>query len=548
MDHLALARRYRPRRFADVVGQRHVADTLRSAVARGRVGHAYLFCGPRGTGKTTLARVLAMALNCPQRTAEGEPCGVCDSCERIWAGRASLDVVEIDAASNRGVDDARELRERAQYAPSDEGRHKVYIVDEAHMLTREAWNALLKILEEPPPRVHFVFATTEPQRIQQSAPPILSRCQRFDFRRIAERELVTRLQEILSAEGVAAEEEALRLLARRADGGLRDALSALDQVLAFAVPPITVDAVRSALGWVDEEWYCALLEAIADRDAVATLRLLGRAQDEGMDWVEFYRGWLEALRSLLARRLGEDAPPARADLEARWRALTDRFVVGDLLRLLHQSVALDVDGQLRRSAQPRVLLEILFVGAAFLDRTVELADVLAALGGPPPPASPDPRPAETPAAVDPTDAPLGAAPAEAAPRPVASSTPRRPAVSAVPDWWADALAEAGLGDAPWTRHLRVRHDGPRVVVELPPGWPLRPELAATASARRALERALRARLGAEVRLEVETTTTQPRPADVDPRAQRRRQLAARAQQEPLLARAVEEWELEPTEE
>ena len=276
-----MARRYRPRRFADVVGQRHVADTLRSAVARGRVGHAYLFCGPRGTGKTTLARVLAMALNCPQRTAEGEPCGVCDSCERIWAGRASLDVVEIDAASNRGVDDARELRERAQYAPSDEGRHKVYIVDEAHMLTREAWNALLKILEEPPPRVHFVFATTEPQRIQQSAPPILSRCQRFDFRRIAERELVTRLQEILSAEGVAAEEEALRLLARRADGGLRDALSALDQVLAFAVPPITVDAVRSALGWVDEEWYCALLEAIADRDAVATLRLLGRAQDEG---------------------------------------------------------------------------------------------------------------------------------------------------------------------------------------------------------------------------------------------------------------------------
>src|SRR4051794_41292627 len=199
---IALARRYRPKRFADLLVQDHVAAVLRGAVARGRVGHGYLLTGPRGVGKTTAARILAMALNCPNRDPSGDPCGECDNCARIWNGSANLDVVEIDAASNRGVDDARDLRERAMYAASQAGHHKVYIVDEAHMLTREAWNALLKILEEPPPGVVFVFATTEPQKIAQAAAPILSRLQRFDLKRIGPAEIRERLAEVLRSEGV----------------------------------------------------------------------------------------------------------------------------------------------------------------------------------------------------------------------------------------------------------------------------------------------------------------------------------------------------------
>ena len=448
---LSLARKYRPKTFADVAVQSHVSNTLRGAIARDRVAHGYLLCGPRGVGKTTLARVLAMALNCERRVESegaadggaagagaGEPCGECSSCQRIWSGAASLDVVEIDAASNRGVDDARDLRERAMYAPSGESRYKVYIVDEAHMLTREAWNALLKILEEPPPRVVFVFATTEPQKIAQMAAPVLSRLQRFDFKRIGPADVRARLSQVLGIEGVEWEPDALGLIARAADGSMRDALSLTDQALSLGDGRLTADRVREALGLVAEDEYLAILDHVAAGRAADVFPTVGRLVDAGADLGGFLSGLADLLRAELALALGGDAPEISERAREALRGSAGRFTPGDLLRML--TAVTELEPRFRKSAQQQILLETLLVRFALMDRTVSLEEVLRGLGAPREDdgeegrgmagRNPPPRPSPTsPAPTPPARSSSSATQSKAAPRSGHSPSPDARAVA-----------------------------------------------------------------------------------------------------------------------
>jgi DNA polymerase-3 subunit gamma/tau len=442
---IALARRYRPKRFADLLVQDHVAAVLRGAVARGRVGHGYLLTGPRGVGKTTAARILAMALNCPNRDPSGDPCGECENCLRIWNGSANLDVVEIDAASNRGVDDARELRERAMYAASQAGHHKVYIVDEAHMLTREAWNALLKILEEPPPGVVFVFATTEPQKIAATAAPVLSRLQRFDFRRIGPAAIRARLRAVLDAEGIAADDDALTLIARHADGGMRDALSVLDQCLSLGEGAVTAARVREVLGLVGDELFAETLALLADRNPAGVFPLIDRLVDAGADLVEFMGGTGEALRALLMLQLGGTPEGLTEALRQSLDRYRDRLSPGDLVRMLR--LLTDSEAAVRRSGNPRLVVETLLLRWTMMDRTVDLEAVLA--GAAPPPASGSP--ATSPASARrPASglAPLPAsAPADPSPgREASTASPMTGAAPSAPSPGAGAAALAAAAD------------------------------------------------------------------------------------------------------
>jgi DNA polymerase-3 subunit gamma/tau len=377
MSHQPLALKYRPATFGDVISQEHVTRTLRNALEQGRVAHAYLFAGPRGSGKTTTARLLAKALNC-ERGITGEPCGACENCRAIAAGR-SLDVIEIDAASNRGIDDIKELRETVKYAAA-QGRYKVYIVDEVHQLSRDAFNAFLKTLEEPPRNVVFVLATTEPHKIPAT---ILSRTQRFDFRPIPLAAIRGRLHDIAAREAIALDDAAEFAIAKKADGSLRDALSLLDQMVAFGGEGVDLDALRRLIGVPDEERYLELTRTVAAGDARGALAFARELRASGYDLEAFYEGLLEHLRNLLLFALGEGE--ALAEVPERYHAAYRETGAGmgaeDLLRIL--TVATDEEQTFRRSSQQGLVLEVLLVRLALLDRTADLDRLLAGAGSGP---------------------------------------------------------------------------------------------------------------------------------------------------------------------
>ena len=376
MTYQVIARKWRPQTFADLVGQTHVTETLQNAIRNNRVAHAYIFSGARGVGKTTAARILAKALNCIKGPT-AEPCGVCDSCKEIAAGN-SLDVIEIDAASNRGIDQIRELREMVRYAPAA-ARHKVVILDEAHMLTGEASNALLKTLEEPPDRVIFVMATTQPEDLEDT---IRSRSQHFHFRALTFLEISRRLEHIAKQEKLKIDEGALSVIARMAEGSMRDSLSLLEQARAYCGEEITDNEVRELLGVVPEDALSELVEAIRTQSADRAFGLVHTFQKEGRNLQHFCREAIRHMRNLLiARVCGADsdllaATPEQRPALAKAAAL---FSEEDLTRYFQ--ILLETDDDVRRKMDPRVHLEMGLLRLINAGRLAPLEELLAEAGG-----------------------------------------------------------------------------------------------------------------------------------------------------------------------
>jgi DNA polymerase-3 subunit gamma/tau len=348
MSYLVFARKWRPLTFDDVVGQEHVTGTLKKAIEKNRIAHAYIFSGTRGVGKTTTARILARALNCDKGPTP-DPCGICDSCKGVVSG-SSFDVLEIDGASNNSVDDIRQLRENVGYSAMG-GKYRIFVIDEVHMLSKAAFNALLKTLEEPPSGVIFIFATTEPQKIPAT---IHSRCQRYDFRRIVPEQILERLEKICTEEKISFEKAALMLIARKADGSMRDALSLLDQVCSYCPERLTEKEVRLVLGLVGMEVYARIMEAIAAKTPASALQVVQEVLYQGFDLHEFVVGLEEHLRNLLFSRipgaLESGGMVVEKAVAEQLRASSGRFSEGDLLRMME--IARKAENDLKWSALP----------------------------------------------------------------------------------------------------------------------------------------------------------------------------------------------------
>ena len=369
-----LARRWRPQGFDEVVGQEHITQTLKNAIGSGKLGHAFLFSGPRGVGKTTTARILAKALNCEQGPTV-TPCNQCASCREITQGNA-LDVIEIDGASNNSVDDIRDLREKVKYVPRS-GTYKVYIIDEVHMLSGAAFNALLKTLEEPPAHVKFIFATTEPHKIPAT---ILSRCQRYDFRRIPQRLIVENLGEICRKEGVAASPSALLQVARAAEGGMRDAQSILDQLVSSCGQEITEENVQNVLGLVDQKLISDMAEALIRKDAVPLLQLIAKINQKGTNLVHFYGQLLQYLRQLMLVKFCRQ-PEEILEVTPEELGLfkTQAANVSQPELVLWVKGLLEGEELLRRAVNPRVAMEMSLLKLLELKPMWPVEEVLARL-------------------------------------------------------------------------------------------------------------------------------------------------------------------------
>ena len=357
MSYTALYRKFRPDNFDDVKGQDHIVTTLTNQIKHNRIGHAYLFCGTRGTGKTTVAKILAKAVNC-QHPVNGSPCGECEMCKAIQAG-TSMNVIEIDAASNNGVDNIREIREEVAYRPT-EGNYKVYIIDEVHMLSTGAFNALLKTLEEPPSYVIFILATTEAYKIPIT---ILSRCQRYDFHRITIDTIAARLDELLKIEGVEAEEKAVRYVAKAGDGSMRDALSLLDQCIAFYLgQTLTYDKVLEVLGAVDTEVFSKLLRKVLQGDVTGAIRTLEDLIIGGRELGQFVGDFTWYMRNLLLVKTSENPEEAIDVSSENLKLLREESEMVDVETLMRYiRIFSDLSSQIRYSTQKRVLVEIALI-------------------------------------------------------------------------------------------------------------------------------------------------------------------------------------------
>lgn len=370
MSYQVTARKWRPMVFDDVIGQTHVSNTLRNALAQNRLAHAFIFSGTRGCGKTTTARILARSVNCLNQK-NSEPCNECDVCKEIIEGR-SLDVIEIDGASNRGVDEIRNLRESVRYTPA-RSKKKVYIIDEVHMLTKEAFNALLKTLEEPPSHVLFIFATTELHKVPAT---ILSRCQRYDFRRISIDEIVGRLKYIAGKENITIDNDALLIIAKKGDGSMRDAQSIFDQVVSFCGTTIDIKQISDALNIVDLDIYFKVSDVIRSKDANKGLLLIEEVVNSGIDPKEFVSGIAEHFRNMLIVKTTGSTQLIEESEIHRKRYTTDveSFTLHDLLRTV--KTVTETENTIRYSVQPRFKLEMMIIHLTKMDSSVKIDDLL----------------------------------------------------------------------------------------------------------------------------------------------------------------------------